>query len=156
MRIVKKMSYAAFAVLVLLSGLLQQPGFPQDKVPQGRTLKVKLHYTGSGTVDEKHKIITFLFDSPEFVRGGAVIPFAVKYAASKDEVVTFMNVDRSPVYVTSIYDPTGGYDGQSGPPPSGSSLGLYSTTLGEPAPVKLEEGKTVEIELTFDDSAKMP
>jgi hypothetical protein len=47
-------------------------------------------------------------------------------------------------------------DGQSGPPPSGSSLGLYSTSPGEPAPLKLEDGKTVEIDLTFDDSAKMP
>ena len=128
----------------------------RTKRPNGPTLKVKLHYTGSGTVDEKHNIITFLFDSPEFVRGGGVIPFAVKYAASKDEVVTFTNVDRSPAYVTSVYDPSGGYDGQSGPPPSGSSLGLYSTSPGEPVPVKLEEGKTVEIELTFDDSAKMP
>ena len=62
MRIVKKLSYASFAALVLLPGLLQQPGFAQEKAAQGRTLKVKLHYTGSGTVDEKHKIITFLFD----------------------------------------------------------------------------------------------
>jgi predicted secreted protein len=96
----KKMSYAAFAVLVLgLMAAVWQPGFAQDKAAKGRALKalkVKLHYTGSGTVDEKHTILTFLFDSPEFVRGGAVIPFAVKDAASKDGVVVFINVDRSP------------------------------------------------------------
>jgi hypothetical protein len=117
---------------------------------------VKLHYTGSGTVDEKHKILTFLFDSPDFVRGGTVIPFAAKDAASKDGVVTFADLDRSPAYVSSVYDPSGAYDGQSGPSPSGSSLGLYSINPGEPAPVKLEEGKTAEIDITFDDSVKMP
>jgi len=153
----KKMLYAAFAVLVLgLVAAVWQPEFAQDKAAKGRALKVKLHYTGSGTVDEKHKILTFLFDSPEFVRGGAVIPFAVKDAASKDGVVTFTDVQHSPVYVSSVYDPSGGYDGQSGPPPTGSSLGLYSTNSGAPAPVKPEEGKTVEIDITFDDSAKMP
>jgi hypothetical protein len=31
---------------------------------------------------------------------------------------------------------------------------LYLTNPGEPAPVKLEKGKTVEIDLTFDDSPK--
>ena len=116
---------------------------------------MKVHYTGSGTVDDQHKILTFLFESPDFVRGGGVIPFASKDAASKEAVVTFTDVDRSPVYVSCVYDPSGKYDGQS-PPPSGSSLGLYSTNPGEPAPVKLEEGKTVELDLTFDDSVKMP
>jgi hypothetical protein len=43
---------------------------------------------------------------------------------------------------------------QSGPLPSGSSLGLYRTIPGEPG--KLEDGKTVEIELSVDDSVKMP
>jgi hypothetical protein len=156
MRLEKKTSCAAFAALlfVLTAGLW--PGFAQDKPSKGRVLKVKLHYTGSGTVDEKHKIIMFLFDSPEFVRGGEVIPFAMKDTASKDGVLTFTDMEKSPVYVTSVYDPSGGYDGQSGPPPSGSSLGMYSTSPGEPAPVKLEDGKTAEIDLTFDDTAKMP
>jgi hypothetical protein len=43
---------------------------------------------------------------------------------------------------------------QSGPPPSGSSLGLYCTIPGELG--KLEDGKTIEIELSVDDSVKMP
>ena len=43
---------------------------------------------------------------------------------------------------------------QSGPPPSGSSLGLYPAIPGELG--KLEDGKTIEIELSVDDSVKMP
>ena len=144
---------AAAIAAILLAGVCQ-PGMAQEK-SKGKTLKVKLHYTGSGTVDDKHKIIAFLFDSPDFTQGGAM-PFAEKDSSSKDGIVTFADVDRSPVYVTSVYDPTGGYDGQSGPPPSGSSLGMYSTEPGQPGAVKLEDGKAAEVELTFDDSFKMP
>jgi hypothetical protein len=43
---------------------------------------------------------------------------------------------------------------QSGPPTPGCSLGLYRTMPGEFG--KLEDGKTVEIELSVDDSVKMP
>ena len=132
-----------------------QHGSAQEKTSASRTLKVKLHYTGSGTIDEKHKILVFLFDSPAFMQGDAM-PFAMKGATAKDETVTFSDVGKSPVYVTAVYDPTGGYDGQSGPPPSGASLGLYSKTPGQPVPVNLDEGKTVEIDLAFDDTTKMP
>jgi hypothetical protein len=59
------------------------------------------------------------------------------------------------VYVTAVFDPTGQYDGMS-PPPSGSSLGLYGKTAGTPEPVRIEPGETAEIELAFDDTAKMP
>jgi len=140
-------------MLIMASAL--QYGSAQEKTPASRTLKVKLHYTGSGTIDEKHKILVFLFDSPAFMQGEGM-PFAMKSATSKNETVTFSDVVKSPVYVTAVYDPTGGYDGQSGPPPSGASLGLFSKTPGQPAPVNLDEGKTVEIDLAFDDTSKMP
>jgi hypothetical protein len=34
-------------------------------------------------------------------------------------------------------------------------LGLYSKTPGKPEPIDAKPGKTVEIDLTFDDSVKM-
>jgi hypothetical protein len=33
---------------------------------------------------------------------------------------------------------------------------MYSKTPGTPEPIKIDPGKTVEIELAFDDTAKMP
>ena len=33
---------------------------------------------------------------------------------------------------------------------------MYSTEPGQPGAVKLEDGKAAEVELTFDDSFKMP
>lgn len=146
----------AFSVLILaVLAQAAQQGKAEDKGKANRTLNVKLNYTGAGQVDTKHKIIVFLFDSPDFTQG-TVMPFAMKAAEAKDATVTFPELDKSPVYVASVYDPTGGYDGESGPPPSGSSMGMYSKTPGTPEPVKVEAGQTVEIELPFDDTAKMP
>lgn len=80
-------------------------------------------------------------------------PFAMQPASSKNGVVTFDNGKKTPVYVSTAYDPNGKWDAQS-PPPDGCSLGLYSKT-GQPAPVDLKPGKTTKIELAFDDSVKM-
>ncbi|MFN7992832.1 MAG: hypothetical protein U0Q18_04490 [Bryobacteraceae bacterium] len=139
------------AVALMAAAFLLQQGNAQDK---NRTLKVQLHYTGSGTVDDKHKIVLFLFDSPEFVSGG-VMPFNMKTASSKDEIIVFEDAGKSPVYAATIYDPKGEYDGQSGPP-SGASLGMYGQETGKPVPINIEEGKTVTVDLPFDDTAKMP
>jgi hypothetical protein len=122
----------------------------------GRTLTIKLKYTGSGTVDDKHLIQVFLFDSTDFMTGGETPPLAIKTSASKSGAVTFSDLDKSPVFVSVVYDPQGGYNEVTGPPPSGSSLGLYAKTPGTPEPVKIEPGETAEIEIAFDDSYKMP
>jgi hypothetical protein len=152
----RKYCYLAFGALILtVLAQATQQGKAEDKGKASRTLNVKLDYSGAGRVDAKHKIIVFLFDSPEFTQGTAM-PIAMKAAEAKDETVAFAELDKSPVYVVSVYDPTGGYDGQSGPPPSGSSMGMYSKTPGTPEPVKVEAGQTVGIELPFDDTAKMP
>jgi hypothetical protein len=147
----KKSFYLAAGLLVLASGF--QFGKAQDKT--SRTLKVKVHYTGSGSVDDKHKIQVFLFDSPDFAQGNGM-PVGMQMTASKDGSVTFSDIAKSPAYVAAVYDPTGGYDGQSGPPPSGSSLGMYTKAPPAPGPIAIDEGKTVEVEVSFDDTAKMP
>jgi len=130
------------------------PAIAQDKAAAPRTLKVKLNYTGTGTVDDKHHIFVFLFDSPGFVRGEGM-PIGSQSATSKDAVVTFSDTGKSPVYVATVYDPTGGYDGQSGPPPAGSSLGMYSKNPGDPAAIDIEAGKSADVQVTFDDTSKM-
>src|ERR1051325_7907405 len=88
----------------------------------GRTVQVDVTYTGSGTVDASHKIYVALWESPDFGSG----PAAVKPLESKTGTVTFTDVQKSPVYVSTAYDPTGKWDAQSSPP-SGSSLGMYAT-----------------------------
>jgi hypothetical protein len=139
--------------LACLGAIAQQK---PDETPAARTLKVKLDYTGSGTVDQNHKIFIFLFDSPDFMTAQNVMPITSGQAQAKGETVTFASLGSSTVYIVAAFDPKGEYDGQSGPPPSGASLGLYSKTPGTPEPVKLEAGKTAEVQLPFDDSMKMP
>lgn len=120
----------------------------------GSKLDVHLNYSGSGTVDEKHKIYFVLWDSPDFARGGGSMPTALQPSSSKDGTVTFDNLTKTPVYVSAAYDPSGQWDAQS-PPPEGSSLGIYTKTPGQPEPVQLTPGKTARIDLAFDDSVKM-
>jgi hypothetical protein len=148
--------FACAALLLTLSAYAAPQNPPEEKkAPAPRVLKVKLAYNGAGTVDDNHKIIVFLFDSPDFAQGG-VMPIGGQAGAAKNATVTFSDVSASPVYVVTVFDPKGEYDGQSGPPPSGSSLGVYTKTPPKPEPVVIDPGKTVEIELPFDDSFKMP
>jgi hypothetical protein len=143
---------AGALILVLVPLAAQQSGGEQKAAP--RKLKIKLNYTGTGTVDSKHQIIIFLFDTPDFMQGA--MPVASQRGDAKDATVTFSDVPAATVYAAALFDPTGGYDGQSGPPPSGSSGGMYSKTPPAPEPIKIEPGKTVEVELAFDDSFKIP
>jgi len=144
------------SVFTMFFGLLLAG--PQWAVSQessaGSTLEVHLSYTGSGTVDDKHKIYVVLWDSPAFVSGGEVMPLELQPLTTKQGTVTFSNVKKSPAYVSAAYDPKGEWAGQSAPP-DGSSLGLYSKTPGKPEPIDIEAGKAASIELSFDDSVKM-
>lgn len=156
MRLTKKRMLFAAGLLGLTSmvATAQQPK-PEEKPAATRTLKAKMNYTGAGTVDEKHKIFLFVFDTPDFMQGGSM-PIGFGSASAKDGTVTVSDLSVSPIYVAVTYDPTGGYDGQSGPPPSGASMGVYAKTPGTPEPVKIDPGKTAEITVAFDDSFKMP
>lgn len=117
-------------------------------------LKVRVNYTGTGAVDAQHKIYVVVWDSPDFAKGGNAMPAAVESMSSKTGTVTFDNVQKTPAYVSTAYDPSGQWDAQS-PPPEGSSLGLYSKTPGTPEPIELKAGKTTTIDLNFDDTVKM-
>lgn len=151
----KRVLFAAGLLgLTSMVAMAQQPK-PDEKPAAGRTLKAKLNYTGAGTVDEKHKIFLFVFDTPDFMQGGSM-PIGFGSASAKDGTITVPDLAVSPIYVAVAFDPSGGYDGQSGPPPSGASMGVYAKTPGTPEPVKIDAGKTAEITVTFDDSAKMP
>jgi len=117
-----------------------------------RTIQVDVNYTGSGTVNASHRIYVALWDSSD-MSGGP--PAAVLSLNSKKGTVTFSDVQKVPAYVSAAYDPTGNWDAQS-PPPSGSSLGMYSKHPPTPQPIDVAPGKTVKVDITFDDSAKVP
>ena len=117
-----------------------------------RTIQVEINYTGSGMVNGSHKIHVALWDAADFSGGP---PTAVESLDSKKGTVTFSNVQKVPAYVSAAYDPTGSWDALS-PPPSGSSLGMYSRNPPNPQPIDVARGKTVKVSITFDDSVKVP
>lgn len=108
-------------------------------------------YTGAGQVDASHKIYVALWNSADMT--GAP-PVDIQSLDSKTGSVTLKNV-QVPAYVSTAYDPSGKWDAQS-PPPSGSSLGMYSSKPPTPDPIDVVPGKTTKIKVTFDDSIKMP
>ena len=117
-----------------------------------RTIQVEIDYTGSGIVNASHKIYVALWDSSD-MSGGP--PVAVLSLSSKKGTVTFSDVQRVPAFVSAAHDPTGNWDAQS-PPPSGSSLGMYSKNPPNPQAIDVAPGKTVKVTIIFDDSVKVP
>lgn len=146
-----KNAIALGAVLLLTLGAL-----PQQAQEKGGTVRVQINYTGTGTVDQGHKIFVALWDSPDFAEPNAnVMPVAVKYVASKNGIVSFLDVQKTPAYVSAAYDPTGSWDGKSGPPPKGTSLGMYSQAPPKPEAIDVAPGKSTKVTITLDDSQKM-
>jgi hypothetical protein len=117
-----------------------------------RTIQVDIDYTGSGLVNASHKVYVALWDSSD-MSGGP--PVAVLSLNSKKGTVTFSDVQRVPAFVSAAYDPTGNWDAQS-PPPSGTSLGMYSKNPPNPQAIDVAPGKTVKVTITFDDTVKVP
>ena len=120
---------------------------------QGLTLQVQLHYTGAGTVDASHKIFIALWDSAD-LSGGP--PTEVKSTTAKNATVTFANIKKVPAFVSAAFDPTGRWDGASGPPPTGASLGMYSRAPPKPDPIDIKPGTITKVTITFNDAAKVP
>jgi hypothetical protein len=122
---------------------------------QSAKLTVEVSYTGSGTVNESHKVYVVLWDTPDFMNDGSTsMPIAIKAVTSKSAAAQFDDVQKNPVFVSMVYDPAGKWEATSAPP-AGSSLGLYAKEPGTPAPIQLQPGKTTTISATFDDSFKM-
>jgi len=117
-----------------------------------RTIQVDVSYTGSGTVDASHKVYVALWDTSD-MSGGP--PAEVKSLDSKKGTVTFSSVQKVPAYVSAAFDPTGHWDAQS-PPPSGSSLGMYSANPPSPDAINVAPGKTVKVGIAFNDAVRVP
>src|SRR5262249_48730491 len=109
-------------------------------------LEVQIHYKGSGTVDSSHKIFVALWENENFDGGP---PSEVKSVTSKDGVVTFPDLQKTPLYVSSAYDPTGNWDAAS-PPPSGTSIATPRKAPPKSDPITITPGKTAKVEVTFD------
>jgi len=97
---------------------------------------VAISYTGKGTVDANHKVLTWLFADPNVTANSRPVG-AAQSLDKKTGTITFKNAPSTPVYVFTCYDEKGGYDGVSGPPPPGIPCTIYKkTAAGAATPVK--------------------
>jgi hypothetical protein len=116
----------------------------------GRTLQVKLEYTGVGHVEEKHKIHVLLFDSDPSTQE-TFKPLDSKAVTIRNGIVTFSHLNFSPAYVMAFYDKYG-----SDQPESGCPAGMYGKEPGRFDPIEIEQGKTAQVIVAFDDSITIP
>lgn len=139
--------------------------------PANRILKVKLNYTGSGSVDDKHRIYVLLFDAnpytasslidatsetaPPAPAAGVSHVLARESAGAKDSTITFRTLGAPTVYAVAFFDKSGSYSGRVDPT-SGSPMGVYGTFPDKLEPIQLEEGRITQLTLTFDDSKLTP
>ena len=132
---------------------------------------MKLNYTGAGVVDEKHQIYVLLFDANPYTSStlidvtsqpatpapapGVAHILARQGGAGRDKTVTFRDVGVSPVYAAAFFDKNGTSNGQL-ESTSGVPMGVYGKLPDKLEPIKIEPGKTAQVELTFDDSRTTP
>jgi hypothetical protein len=114
------------------------------------TVKVTISYKGKGTVDAKHRVWIWLFDSPDI--GPGAMPIAELSIDANGRLATFEGINAPRVWIAVAFDEGGSMLG-SQPPPSGSPVGLLLGADGMPRSVAPGEDGIV---LTFDDSQRMP
>ena len=159
--------FALMSVFIFTQGLFSLSAAPAAH----KTLKVKVNYTGGGTVDERHKIYVLLFDANPFTaskledfssaptlpapEAGVSHIIRRQSASSKNESVTFNDLSVSTVYAAAFFDKNGSYNPQTFMI-EGAPMGVYGKAPDQPEPIKLSVGKTVEVTLGFDESIKAP
>ena len=119
--------------------------------PAQHDLAVTITYTGRGKIDATHKLMVFLFTSPDV--GAAGEPIAMQVAEKSGATVTFKGVLQKPVYVCAIYDEKGGYNGHSGPPPVGTPISVYRKANAT-APTGVTPGPDASVHMTFNDAKR--
>ncbi|MGE3888494.1 MAG: hypothetical protein AB7H81_18815 [Vicinamibacterales bacterium] len=115
------------------------------------SVAITVHYKGSGTVDENHKLWVWVFDTPDI--GPAAMPIREESIAKNGGEVTIRDLGEGRVWIAVAFDERGGSPGNQ-PPASGSPVGVYSVDGGQPSAVEPAEGTRVAV--IFDDSMRMP
>jgi len=144
--------FAALAV-VMMAGLVWSGQADQVWAAQGKTIKLKVTYAGSGEVSATNAIYVAAWDTPN-IQGGA-FPIGGQVVVENGGVASFENLLAATIYLTALYVP-GGWD-QASARPSGTSVGVYNPDAGfAPGAVEVGDGETVELELSFDDTILLP
>jgi hypothetical protein len=141
----------ALAMLGVL-GILTSGSARAGQAAASGKLNVVLNYTGSGAVDQNHRIWIWLFDTPNISTDSE--PIATGVVSSNGAAYKFVGLPKA-VYIAAAYDEKGGYDGTSGPPPSGTPYTIYGGGSGAAAAVPTG-GDDASVTVSFDDTLRIP
>lgn len=151
-RILATIACVAFASAVYAQA--QQPPTAAPAQAASGMLKVSVEYKGAGTVDADHRIVVWLFDTPNITADSE--PVASGTIKTNKGDYKFVNLPKE-VYIAVAYDDKGGYDGTSGPPPQGTPVSIHgATALGTPGTPVPTGDENASVTVTFDDSVRMP
>lgn len=125
----------------------------QDTAENGK-LKVTVEYKGTGTVSQDNRLVIWVFDTPNI--GTDSMPLATGVVKENKGSYKFVGLPKQ-VYLAAAYDTLGGYDGTSGPPPTGTPVTIFgSTGMGVPGTAVDTGGDDATVTITFDDTVKIP
>lgn len=145
--------YALAVVVMTAAGVFAETIRIHAKTPDAAAagaLNVTVNYKGRGTVDGSHQVWVWLFDSPDM--GPGSMPIA-EMAVDKNGATATFEVGVDQVWIAVAYDEKGVMRGNA-PPPSGTPIGIYASSRG--APEAVTPGAKGAVEVTFDDSQRMP
>lgn len=139
------------AAFMMTGGVAQTFASERGRAHAGGAVTVAARYTGPGTVDAKHRLWVWVFDTPDV--GSTAVPIASASQSANGEPVTIDGLEAGRVWIVVGYDSRGGSDGSTRPP-SGTPIGIYGVPEGPPAAVSPAERPLVT--LAFDDSLRIP
>jgi uncharacterized protein (DUF2141 family) len=142
------------AAAVLLAGASLARAQTPAATDAGK-LKVTVEYKGqSAAVDKDHKIWIWVFDTPTITADSS--PLAMGSLTENKTSYKFMALPKT-VYLAAAFDEKGGYDGNSGPPPSGTPVIVHGGAgPGSTATAISTGGEDTVVTITFDDTVRMP
>lgn len=123
---------------------------PAAKPAASGDVSVTVAYTGKAKVDDTHEIWVFLFPNPNI--SAASQPLAAQAIKKNGGTATFKAVAQTPVYIAVAFDEKGDYDGNAGPPPPGTPIGMHAK---DGVMIAVKPGPTGKVKTSFDDSRRM-
>lgn len=153
--------FSALALLGIATAVAASAPQPQSAPPQTKPaapptaaasgdIAVVVNYTGKGAVDAAHEVLVFLFDNPTIDNDSR--PMNMQAAQKNGETVTFKGV-TAPVYICVVYNETGNYHGNSGPPPAGTPFAIYAKDAKSP-PTAVTPGGKAPVKVSFSDARR--
>ena len=150
MKQIAVLAFTALSMTGALSESVRLQAVSLDVAAVGGPVHVTVNYKGKGTVDARHRVWVWLFDTPDI--GPGAMPIA-EMSVEKNGSIADFQVDAGRVWIAVAYDESGTMSGNA-PPPSGSPVSIYMSSTGAPEPVT--PGDKGAATLTFDDSQRMP